>query len=748
MDHSQMKRWMAVAAAIGITGCASSATPPPETEVSLPAAEARIAPTKAAAMPAKAGERLTPPAAAVRAAENVTLTGTEMGTMWTFENPPLDYWAETYGFRPTAEWLDHVRLASVRYGGGCSASFVSADGLVMTNHHCARGCVDAVANEGEDFLVDGFHAPTKDDERVCPNLFLDQLIEIRDITTRMHGAAQAGMTDAEIAEAQESLGEELAGACEAETGLECQVVNLFHGGQYKLYLFKRYSPVKLVFAPELQTGFFGGDPDNFTFPRYNLDISFVRAYEADGTTPATTPEHFGWDLQGADEGELVFVTGNPGSTARQITVSQFMYEREIWHPMVLDFFDQRLEIMHDIQRRDPERGRTMQNQIFGFENTQKLYRGELQGLRDTLLMAKKIRWENEFRAAVAGDPGLQAEYGDVWGRLAEIQEAKAKIAPTVYLNNTGFISPSQHLQTAGLLIQYAEEMAKPESERSPQFQGQGLARIQGMLQSRAEFPLDMSVGMLTGRLQLAGKWLPADSPLRKAVAEAGSAEAAATRLIEGTEVDEVEFRQTMMDGGMAAISNSGDPLLVLARAMRTAQLEVLPRWSELSAAEDVQNERFAQALFAVYGTDLPPDATFTLRITDGVVKRYAYNGTFAPAATTIYGFYARATEFGNQMPWTMPESWWAAISRVNMSTPINFVSTNDITGGNSGSPVIDADARIVGIAFDGNVEAFPNEFLFASENGRTVSVHSAGIIEALRSVYRAEALVNEILGSN
>lgn len=748
MQHAFMKRWTAVAAAIVIAGCASSAPPPPETEVTLPAAEAKAPATKQAATPAKSAERLAPPAAAVRAADNVTLTGTEMGTMWTFENPPLDYWAETYGFRPTPAWLDHVRLSSVRYGGGCSASFVSADGLVMTNHHCARGCVDAVANEGEDFLVDGFYAPTKENERVCPRLFLDQLIEIRDITDRIHGVAQAGMTDAEVAEAQGSLGEELAGACETETGLECQVVNLFHGGQYKLYIYKRYSPVKLVFAPELQTGFFGGDPDNFTYPRYNLDISFVRAYEADGTTPASTPEHFGWDPEGAEEDELVFVTGNPGSTARQITVSQFMYEREIWHPMILDFFDQRLEIMHDIQRRDPERGRAMQNQIFGLENSQKLYRGELQGLRDTLLMAKKIRWENEFKAAVAADPGLQAEYGDVWSRLAEIQQAKAKLAPTMYMHNTGFISPSQHLQLAGALVQYAEEMAKPESERSPQFQGQGLARVEGMLGSETEIATDMSIGMLTGRFALADEWLPADSPLREAVAQYGSAEAAATRMIEGSEVDEVAFRRTMMDGGMVAVEATDDPMVVLAREMQAAQAEVASKWAELAAAEDVQNERFAQALFAVYGTGLPPDATFTLRITDGVVKRYQYNGTFAPAATTIYGFYARATEFHSQMPWTMPDAWWQAINRIKLATPLNFVSTNDITGGNSGSPVIDADARIVGIAFDGNVEAFPNEFLFAAENGRTVSVHSAGILEALRSVYQADALVQEILGSN
>ena len=332
--------------------------------------------------------------------ETVELTGTEMGTMWTFENPPLDYWEETYGFRPSTEWLDHVRLASVRYGGGCSSSFVSADGLVITNNHCARGCIDAVSTDENDYLNDGFYAATREEELVCPNLHLDQLIEIEDITAEMHSVAQAGMSDADINAARDARGEEMSSACEEATGLQCQVVSLFHGGQYKLYKFHRYETVKLVFTPEMQAAFFGGDPDNFTYPRYDLDITFVRAYDEAGESPASTPDYFAWDPDGAAEGELVFVTGNPGSTARQITVAQYLYQKEVWHPMLLDLFDQRLEVMEAIQRADPERGRAMQNQIFGFENTQKLYRGQLKGLRDLELTAKKIRWEDEFRAAI------------------------------------------------------------------------------------------------------------------------------------------------------------------------------------------------------------------------------------------------------------------------------------------------------------------------------------------------------------
>ncbi len=726
-------RHFAVLAAVLAMACSS--TPPPEV-APAPAPPPPVAETPAGLLVA--------PQSAVDMSEMVELTGTEMGTMWTFENPPLDYWEETYGFRPSTEWLEHVRLASVRYGGGCSSSFVSADGLVITNNHCARGCIDAVSTDENDFLIDGFYAATTAEELVCPNLHLDQLIEIDDITTELRSVAQAGMSDTDINAARDARGEELSAACEESTGLQCQVVSLFHGGQYKLYKFHRYSTVKLVFTPEMQAAFFGGDADNFTYPRYDLDISFVRAYDEDGESPASTPHYFEWNPDGAAEGELVFVTGNPGSTARQITLSQYMYQRVIWHPMLLDLFDQRLEVMHAIQANDPERGRAMQNQIFGFENTQKLYRGQLGGLRSVDLTARKIRWENEFRAAVEADPTLAAEFGDVWDNIAGINESMAEIAPTVVLNNPNLINPSAHLQMAGQLTQYVQAAAMPEDQRPPNWN-----RLEGAIREPGEMHMDQSLGMLAGRLALAQKWLPAEAALVQAVQAGETPEAAARRLIESSQLGDAAFRESLISGGPEAMQASTDPLVQLVHAMRAEQQGVIGTWQSANASEEVQNERFASALFAIYGTDLPPDATFTLRITDGVVARYQFNGTYAPAQTSIYGLYGRAEEFENEMPWTLAPAFEAARAAVDMSVPINFVSTNDITGGNSGSPVIDQEARWVGIAFDGNVESLPNEFLFAAENGRTVSVHSAGITEALRSVYNAHELLDELLsGSN
>jgi len=730
-----VRRLGLLAAILSVAACYSA--PPPETAptpVTEPAVVQEAAPQTGL---------LVVPDAAVLMSETVELTGTEMGTMWTFENPPLDYWEETYGFRPSSEWLEHVRLASVRYGRGCSSSFVSANGLVVTNNHCARGCIDAVSTEDDDFLNNGFYAATREAELTCPDLSLDQLIEIEDITAEVRSAVQPGMSDAEINQARNSRGEELDAACEEATGLQCQVVSLFHGGQYKLYKYRRYPTVKLVFTPEMQAAFFGGDPDNFTYPRYDLDVSFLRAYEDDGVTPATTPHYFEWNADGAAEGELVFVTGNPGSTARQITVSQYLYQKEIWHPLLLDLFDHRLEVMHAIQQADPERGRVMQNMIFGFENTQKLYRGQLKGLRDTELTAKKIRWENEFRAAVAADPALAAEYGDVWDRIAEINERMAELAPTVVLNNPNLVNPSAHLQLAGQLAQYVQLAAQPEDQRPPNWD-----QLEGNLRDPGELHMDQSLGMLAGRLEIALDWLPPDAVLVQAMRPGETPEAAAQRLIESSQVGDPAFRESLMTGGPEGLQANTDPLIQLVLAMQAEQLGAMPGWQAANASEEVQNERFASALFAVYGTDLPPDATFTLRITDGVVKRYRYNGTYAPAQTTLYGLYARAEEFGNEMPWTLAPAFDRARAEVDMSTPINFVSTNDITGGNSGSPVIDREARWVGIAFDGNIEAFPNEFLFAAENGRTVSVHSAGITEALRSVYSARELLEELLSGS
>ncbi len=723
--------WSTLVLAIGIAGCAPAAAPP-------------AAPAPGAAPTARAV--LEPSPAALRTAERVQLTGTELGTMWTFENPPLDYWRERYDFTASPEWLEHVRLASVRYGQICSASFVSSTGLVMTNHHCARQCVEAVSTATEDYLVRGFYAASRGEEKLCPELYLDQLVEIEDVTARVQAAVPAGASATAATTAIDAEAERIEGECSASTGLQCQVVSLFHGGQYRLYRYRRYAPVKLVFAPELQAGFFGGDPDNFTYPRYTLDVAFVRAYQADGSTAASTPQYFSWSPAGAREGDLVFITGNPGSTSRQITVAQALYEKEYRHPFTIDFLRAQRDFLFWLASFSPEAERQVRDQLFSVENSLKAYSGQNAGLQDSLLMGQKIRWEREFQQRVDADPQLRAEYGDVWDRMEEIETEKLRIAPRVNINNPDFIGEPE-VTLAAELIRYIQAVSRPEAERPERYRGEQLAAVEQLLRSQTPANPEVSARLLAIRLDLARRWLPADDPfLRLAFQPNETPEVAAERLISTTQVGNPAYRATLMQAGDAALRSAADPLLRLVRQMLETYSRLEPRREELNAEEAVQNERLARALFAVYGTELPPDATFTLRISDGVVAGYPYNGTVAPPKTTFYGLFGRAADFDDRMPWTLPESFDRRRGALDLSEPLNFVSTNDITGGNSGSPLIDREARVVGIAFDGNIEQLPNEFLFRTETGgRTVAVHSVGIMEALRNIYRATALVNELM---
>ncbi|MFQ5688697.1 MAG: S46 family peptidase [Gemmatimonadota bacterium] len=694
----------------------------------------------------EAPDLLEPGAAARRSAERAHLTGLETGTMWTFENPPLPYWDSTYGFRPSPEWLEHARLSAVRFGQICSASFVSPEGLVMTNHHCARDCAEAVSTEMEDRVERGFYAASRKEELLCPDLYLDQLVSIRDVTQRVRAAAPAGAADTVVAAAQDAARKTVERECERASGHTCQVVSLYHGGQFQLYEYRRYSPVKLVFIPELQAGFFGGDPDNFTFPRYALDVAFVRAYEADSVTAARTPHHFQWNPDGAEEGDLLFIVGNPGSTHRLATVSQLMYEQVYRHPFLVQLLEGQRDLLKAIAARSPRLERQVRDDLFGVENSLKAFTGELSGLRDTLLLGQKIRWENEFRSRIAADPELVREYGDTWNRIAEIQAEKRRLSPRLNVNDVDF-QGAPYEQLAGTLVRYIREMAKPEASRSSDFKGDKLARTERLLRGATRADPEIGTRLLALRLQIADRWLDADDPFRLFAFQAGEGpEEAARRLVRSTRVGDASFRESLIRGGPEALAATQDPLVRLAVAMDDIHPELEGRWERLTASEGVQEERLARALFAAFGTDLPPDATFTLRISDGVIRRYPYNGTFAAPFTTFYGLYERALAFGNRMPWKLPSAFETHRGDLDLSTRFDFVSTNDITGGNSGSPMIDREGRIVGIAFDGNVEQLPNEFVFTTKSARTIGVDAAAITEALRHVYRAGELVSELLG--
>ena len=657
--------------------------------------------------------------------------------MWTFDAPPLEYWAETYDFHPDQAWLDHVRLSSARIPG-CSSSFVSADGLVMTNHHCARACITSTSPADSNYQETGFVARNRDDEKSCEGMWADQLLSIEDVTARIRQAVTAS-TAARQVEQRDGAIAEIQAECSRNTGLNCEVVTFYQGGMYSLYRYRRFTDIRLVFAPEGQAAFFGGDPDNFTYPRYDLDLTLLRVYE--NGAPRRTDHYFGWSANGASEGELVFITGNPGSTGRLLTVAQMEYLRDVQYPAQLAAYERNLAVTRRLAARSEADLRQYQDRIFGLENSHKAVSGYLSGLLNQERMARKAEFEQDFRNRIDSDPTLRARHGSAWDEIAAAQRELATFA--VEGRYYGF-GGSQLLNLAGNLVRLPQQSALADSLRLPQYRGEGLEGIRTQIAAESSFDLEAETLNLAAQLNAAQRELPAGDPFLRIMLGDKTPEAAAEAMISGTALTSAQARRALLDGGAAAIAESNDPLIVAARRIGPLSLEVADRSAPLNATISTNAELVGLAIFLAYGKALPPDATFTLRITDGVVRRYRMNGTFAPYKTTMYGLYERAAAFDNEPPWNIAPRWQERRDRLDLSTPMNFVSTNDIIGGNSGSPAINRNAEVVGLVFDGNIEFLPNRFIFSDAVERTVSVHSAAIIEALRKVYDAAWIADEL----
>jgi len=668
--------------------------------------------------------------------------GLETGKMWTFDVPPREYWAKRYNFTPSDAWLEHVRLSALRYGNGCTASFVSGDGLVMTNHHCARACIESSTKEGEDLLANGFYAIKREDERPCQGLFLDQLQQITDVTDRVAGSAAPG-ADAKSAAAQrgkvmKTIEEECG---KTEPDAFCQVVTMYRGGQYKLYRFHRFKEVRLVFAPEAQIAFFGGDPDNFTYPRWNLDMSFVRAY-VDGK-PASTPQHFSWSRGGSKEGDLTFVIGNPGSTGRLNTMAQLEFLRDVQYPSQLDQLKRMIETYHALAAADETRGKALRNQIFGLENTQKAIAGYQSGLLDPKLMARKRQWEKEFRARVDADPALKRQYARAWQVIADVNARRAQIDVRRRYHAAGAYG-SRLLATALGTLRYAAETAKPDSLRLLPYQEANRANFERNVFEGAPIDPVQEKALLTAYFTAMQRELPPSDPVLKQALQGRTPEAAATAMVDGATLTTGEARKALATGGAAGLAASKDPFLQLARVIDPLDRALTKEVTDLGDRESQANEQVARAFLAVYGNTASPDATFSLRISDGEVRRYPMNGTVAAPYTTFNGLYERASAFGEQPPFDLPPRWKERRDSLKPDTPFNAVGTNDIIGGNSGSPVINRDAEVIGLIFDGNIEMLPNRFLFTERVARSVWVDSRAIVHALRRVYDAQGLADEL----
>jgi hypothetical protein len=669
----------------------------------------------------------------------------EFGTMWTFDAPPLDYWRRTYNFAPDQKWLDHVRLASVRLPN-CSASFVSSRGLVMTNNHCARDCTAAASPADSNYIETGFAAAILTDEKRCAGLYVDQLQSIQDVTQRVR-AAITGRTPGEQAAQRTAVITQIQTECSQQTQLTCQVVTLYQGGIYSVYRYRRFNDIRLVMVPEGDIAFFGGDPDNFTYPRYDLDLALLRVYE--NNQPFTPTDYLKWSGAGAVENELVFVVGNPGSTGRLNTIAQMEFLRDVEYPATLAAYKRALAIYAQLRQTDTSAARRYQNAVFGVENSQKATTGFRRGLVDTLSMAKKRAFERELRARIAADPKLQAQYGGSWDAIAAAQRELASFNPQFRYQRFGgspVLGNSVLMRMADQLVRIASESGKADSERLTAYRGRGIANMTAAL-SRS-VPIDTAFERLAIAAQLRGAQseLGPNDPFVRLSLAGRTPEAAAAALVRGTRVADSAFRASLLQGGAGAVSASTDPMIALARDIDPLNRAVTARAAALNAIIAANSEKIGQALFAAYGTALPPDATFTLRISDGLVKSFPSNGTIAPYKTTFYGLYERSAAFDDKDPFKLPKRWVERKANLDLATPFNFVSTNDIIGGNSGSPLINRNAEVVGLAFDSNIEGVANRFIFSSEVGRTVSVHSRGITEALRKMYDGARIADELQG--
>jgi Peptidase S46 len=650
--------------------------------------------------------------------------------MWLYNAPPKDKIKAEYGFELNQQWLDHVRLSSVRFNNGGSGSFVSADGLTFTNHHVGAGCVQQLSSEGHDYIKTGFYAKTQAEEAKCPNLELNQLVGIQDVTDKVNAGVKADMSAADAGQAQRAAMSQVEKDCSISTGLRCDVVTFYSGQVYNLYKYKKYTDVRLVFAPEFDIAFFGGDPDNFTYPRYDLDITFFRVYEND--KPAHIDNYLQWSRTGVKDGDLIFVSGHPGSTGRLLTMAQLEFLRDMQYPASLKMFARRIALLQNFSKESEENARIAKEDIFGLQNSQKAITGYQSGLLDKSIMDSKAADEAKLRAAFKADP-KNAGAADPWDEIAQAIKVQQSIYPSLtYLERMrGFAS---HLaQDARALVRVAAEKPKPNQERMREFRDSNLRSFEQQLFSTEPIYKSLETALLADSLNEMQDALGKDNPDVQKVLQGKTPAEAAKDLIANTRLDDVAVRKQLYEGGETAIEASTDPLIVAMRAIDPSARSARKQFED--KVDSVV--RFAQS----------PDATFTLRLSYGAVKGYQENGRSIPFATNIGGAFEHAAAHNSQSPYNLPESWVKSKASLDLKTPLNFVSTADIIGGNSGSPTVNKNGEVVGIIFDGNIQSLPWNFAFSDVQGRAVSVDSRGIQEALRKIYGATALADELMGT-
>ena len=662
--------------------------------------------------------------------------------MWLYNHPPRQLLHDKYGFDLTDHWLENLQLASVHFGGG-SGEFVSEEGLVLSNHHVGSRAVQRLSTPEHNYLRDGFYARTRAEEKPCAGLELRVLMNIEDVTARVNATVAPGLSDEAAFKGRRAAMAAIEKESLDQTGLRSEVITLYQGGQYHLYRYKKYSDIRLVFAPEEQIAFYGGDPDNFEYPRFDLDICLFRAYE--NGQPAKTPHYLKWSQAGAGDGELVFVSGHPGHTDRLRTVAELEYLRDVEYPRALEQLKRREVLLSSWAARSAENARRARNDLFGARNGRKVRDGALAGLLDPKFMDRKKAAEQQFRATISANPAL-SQTVEAWDRIAQAQKVIAEhvVAEDLLERGSGFNSVL--FGFARDLLRAAEERPKPEGARLEEYRQSRQASFEFRLFAEAPVYADLETLKLADSLTWLAEGLGWDSPLVQKVLAGKSPRERAADAVRGTQLASAAKRRQLYQGGQSAIDQAKDPMIELARLVDPEARAVRKVVEAQREAMRQAHARIGQARYALEGASNYPDATSTLRLAFGVVKGYEEEGRPVPFQTTIAGLYARATDQNYRPPFDLPPRWLARKKRLNLATPLNFVCTADIIGGNSGSPVVNRQGQFVGIIFDGNIQSLTEDFQYTEEQSRALSVHSSAIIEALQKVYDARLLADELLG--
>ncbi len=655
--------------------------------------------------------------------------------MWVFNNLPLGHLKSKYNFEPTSEWSEHLMKSCVRFNVGGSASFVSSTGLVLTNHHVAADTLQKISTEKNNYLHDGFLAKNFDEEIKAPDLELNQLVSIEDVTQRINSAVTEKMTPSEAGDARRAETSKVEKESLDKTGLRSDVVTLYGGGRYHLYRFKRYTDVRLVWAPEAAIAFFGGDADNFEYPRYDLDATIFRVYE-DGK-PAKIEHFLKWSENGPADKELVFVAGNPGRTSRIFTVDALKFQRDKRVPYTLDFLRRREMTLTLFGQRSEENERRAHEDLFGVQNSRKAYLGMIQGLQDPAFIAQREREEKSLIDKLKSNPKT-AKYADAWKQVSEAQKRRAEIQGKAANLGTQLVGIAQ------TLVQLAEEDTKPSEKRLSEFRDSNRPSLEQALYSPAPIYKDLEQAVLADLIARALELRGADDELVKAILDGKSPQSRAAELVGGTALDTVDARKKLADGGKAAIDASKDPMIVLAKLIDADDRHFTKIIEEIEEMERQAYAVISEAMFAEKGESTYPDATFSLRLSFGSVEGYEENGKQLPAWTTMSEAFDHEKAHNAKDPWKLPESWHAHRKDFDAATPLNFVSTADIIGGNSGSPVVNKDLELVGLIFDGNIQSLTANYFYSDKQSRSTSVHSSAIRDALSNIYGADRIASEL----